>query len=352
MLLRNADAKPVVIARRPKKKMLLLCLFLIIGLIFLVGGAQVMIRGATALAKVFHAPPVVIGLTIVAFGTSAPELVVNCTAAISRQTELAFGNVVGSCTLNLGWVLAITALVKPIKVERSIISREIPMMLLATAAFFVLAADRILNGAPENMLTRGNGVVLLLLFGVFLYYTIASILLAPKKVQEVDPFLEEIKDALERRKALSKSASLAMTIGGLAALVMGGRLTVYAAVKMATAMGVPEFLIGLTIISFGTTLPELVTGILAARRGEGDIAIGNVVGSNIFNLLFIGGTVSIIHPISVPRGGIADLLVLTTLSALALPIAIRGPRIVTRSEGFFLLLLYLSYLAWRVVTNT
>lgn len=151
---------------------------------------------------------------------------------------------------------------------------------------------------------------------------------------------------------LSKTASLALTVGGLAGLVAGGRLTVYAAVKIATAIGVPEFLIGLTIISFGTTLPELVTGILAAGRGEGDLAMGNVVGSNIFNLLFIGGTVPIIHPISVPRGGILDLLVLATLSALALPIAIRGPRIVTRSEGAFLLILYLSYVAWRVATNT
>src|SRR5262245_26560168 len=332
--------------------MLLLSLYLLGGLVLLVGGAQVMIRGATALATAFRVPPVVIGLTVVAFGTNAPELVVNCTAAFSHQTELAFGNVVGSCTINLGWVLAITALVKPIKVEPSIISREIPMMLLATAGFFVLAADQFFDHAHENVLSRGNGVVLLLLFGVFLYYTISGILLAQKKVQQVDPFLEEITDSLERRKVLSKTVSLAMTIGGLVTLVAGGRLTVYAAVKIATSIGVPEFLIGLTIISFGTTLPELVTGILAARRGEGDIAMGNVVGSNIFNLLFIGGTVSIIYPVSVPRGGILDLLVLATLSALALPIAIRGPRIVTRSEGGFLLILYLAYLAWRVATNT
>lgn len=332
--------------------MLTSILLLIVGLFLLVGGAQVMIRGATALAKAFNVPPVVIGLTIVAFGTSAPELVVNCTAAFSHETELAFGNMVGSCTINLGWVLAITALVKPIKVERSIISREIPMMLLGTAGFSVLAADRFFDRALENVLTRGNGIVLLLLFGVFLYYTISGIVFAPKKVQEADPFLEEITDSLERRKMFSTAASLAMTISGLTALVAGGRLTVYAAVKIATAIGVPEFLIGLTIISFGTTLPELVTGILATRRGEGDIAIGNVVGSNIFNLLFIGGAVSIIHPVSVPRGGIADLLMLTTLSALALPIAIRGPRIVTRSEGAFLLVLYLSYLVWRVATST
>jgi cation:H+ antiporter len=331
--------------------MLFFSFILVAGLLLLIGGAYVMIRGATALATAFRVPSVVIGLTIVAFGTSAPEFVVNCTAASSGQPELAFGNVIGSCTINLGWVLAIAALVRPIKVERSIISREIPMMLLATAAFSVLAADRFFDRATEDFVTRGNGVILLLLFGVFLYYTISTILLAPKKVRETDPFIEEIADNLERRKPLSKSLSVVMTIGGLVALVCGGRLTVYAAVKIATAIGIPEFIIGLTIISFGTTLPELITGILATRRGEGDIAIGNVVGSNIFNLLFIGGTVSVIRPIPVPVGGITDLVFLTALSALVLPICIRGQRTVTRFEGAFLLCLYLTYLTWRISAN-
>lgn len=326
-------------------------LLLVAGLLLLVGGANVMIRGATALARAVRVPPIVIGLTIVAFGTSAPELVVNCTAAYSGQPQLAFGNVVGSCAINLGWVLAITALVRPIKVERSIISREIPMMLLATGAFAVLAADRFFDGSPENLLTPGNGVILLLLFGVFLYYTISSLLLAPKKVHESDPFVEEMAENLDRRKPLSKAVSLALTLIGLVALVGGGRVTVYAAVKIATAIGLPEVIIGLTIISFGTTLPELITGILATRRGEGDIALGNVVGSNIFNLLFIGGTVSIIHSIPVPAGGIIDLMVLGVLSAFVLPICIRGQRTVTRSEGAFLLGLYCSYLVWRIVTN-
>jgi cation:H+ antiporter len=326
-------------------------LLILLGLVLLVGGAQVMIRGATALATAFNVPTVVIGLTVVAFGTSAPELVINSTAAFSGQPQLAFGNVVGSCAINLGWVLAITALTRPIKVERSIISREIPMMLLATFSFCVLAADRFFDNATQDELTRGNGFILLLLFGVFLYYTIAGILLAPKKIQETDPFVEEVADNLERQRPLSKSVSFFMTIGGLAALVAGGRVTVYAAVKIATALGIPEFIIGLTIISFGTTLPELVTGILATRRGEGDLAIGNVVGSNIFNLLFIGGIVSIIHPIPVPAGGVMDLLMLAFLSSITLPIAIRGPRTVTRAEGAFLLILYLSYLTWRCVQS-
>jgi cation:H+ antiporter len=325
---------------------------LVLGLVFLVGGANTMIRGATALATVCGISPLVIGLTIVAFGTSAPELVVNSTAAFSGQSELAFGNVVGSCTINLGWVLAITALVRPIKVERSIISREIPMMILATLAFFTLASDRLFDKAPQDVLTRGNGVVLLLLFGIFIYYTVAGILRQPKKAPAPDAFLEEVAESVERKKSLSLGLSIILTIVGLAALIGGGRLTVYSAVKIALALGIPEFVIGFTIISFGTTLPELVTGILATRRGEGDLAIGNVVGSNIFNLLFIGGVVSVINPVPVPRGGMTDLVMLIALSIISLPIAIRGQRTVTRVEGAFLLSLYLSYVTWRILTAT
>lgn len=331
--------------------MFIASLFLLLGLVLLVGGANVMIRGATSLANAFRVPPVVIGLTIVAFGTSAPELVVNSTAALAGQSSLAFGSIIGSCTINLGWVLAITALVKPIKVERSIISREIPMMLLATFAFFALSCDRILDHANEDTISRGNGIVLLLLFGVFIYYTVSSIFLSPAKPIE-DPFLEEIAGDVERKKSLSKSTSFALTVGGLIALIVGGRITVSAAVDIAHAVGIPEVIIGLTIISFGTTLPELVTGILATRRGEGDIAIGNVVGSNIFNLLFIGGTVSIINPITIPQNGLTDLIALTVLSALVLPICIRGNRHVTRSEGAFLLVLYLVYLGWRLTKGS
>ena len=330
--------------------MVIFALLLIAGLTLLVGGANVMIRGAAALATACGVSPLVIGLTIVAFGTGAPELVVNTTAALSGQTQLAFGNLVGSCAINLGWVLAITALVRPIKVEPSIISREIPMMILATFSFAALAADRLLDHAPENALTRSNGIVLLLLFGVFLYYTISGVLLRPKKVLKSDPFLEEIADNVERKKEMSTPRSLLFIVGGLIALIAGGRLTVFAAVKIAIALGIPEFVIGFTIISFGTTLPELVTGILATRRGEGDIAIGNVVGSNIFNLLFIGGIVSVISPMPVPPGGMIDLLMLAILSILALPIAIMGQRTITRPEGAFLLVLYFGYLCWRLTT--
>jgi len=157
-----------------------------------------------------------------------------------------------------------------------------------------------------------------------------------------------VADSVKRKKRLSFTVSSLMTVGGLIALICGGRMTVIAAVNIARAVGISEAVIGLTIISFGTTLPELVTGIVAARRGEGDIAIGNVVGSNIFNLLFIGGVVSVINPILVPLGGMADLLALLGLSILLWPIAIRGNRTVTRAEGAFLLILYICYLAYRI----
>jgi cation:H+ antiporter len=332
--------------------MLIHVLVLLVGLTLLVGGANVMIRGATALAAAMGVPSVVIGLTIVAFGTSAPELVVNTTAAASGQTELAFGSIVGSSTINLGWVLAVTALVRPIKVEPSIISREIPMMLLATVAFTILAMYRVTEQALDNLVTRGNGLILLLLFGVFLYYTISNIIQKPKKVQQADPFIAEIVEDVERKEPLSKGFSLLMTVAGLVGVVTGGRVTVHGAVEIATALGISPFIIGLTIISFGTTLPELVTGILAARRGEGDIAIGNVVGSNIFNLLFVGGVVSCLSPIRVPEGGGGDLIALAALSLVTLPIAIRGHRTVTRAEGVFLLSMYFGYLIWRISTQT
>ena len=222
------------------------------------------------------------------------------------------------------------------------------MMLLATATFSTLALDQLFDHAPTNLLTRGNGVVLLLLFGVFLYYTISRIVLKKVKVQS-DPFLDVLQQKEERKRPLSTKVSLMLTFVGLVALVVGGRITVHAAVNIAVAFGVPEFIIGITIISFGTTLPELVTGMLATRRGEGDIAIGNVVGSNIFNLLFIGGTVSVIAPVRLPPRAEYDLLLLIALSILVLPISVRGNRTVTRSEGAFLFCVYLSYLLWRTV---
>ena len=324
-------------------------LLMVVGLVLLVGGADVLIRGVSALAAALGVPPLVIALTVVAFGTSTPELVVNSVAAHNGETGLVFGNLIGSCAINIGWVLALTALVRPLKVEASIITREIPMMLLAVAAVVVMTADQRLGDGASDLLSRGDGILLLLLFGVFGYYTLRSLLAMPRAQRLDDPFVEEV--AAETAALIKRRPTWAyvlMTIVGLVGVAGGGRLTVYGAVQVAHALGVSDAIIGLTIISFGTTLPELTTGLLAARRGEGDIAVGNVVGSNIFNLLFVGGVAATIRPIPVPAGGHLDLFVMAALSVALLPIAIRGNRRVTRAEGAVLLLAYLSYAAYRV----
>lgn len=320
---------------------------MVVGLVLLVGGADVLIRGVSALAEAVGVPPLVIGLTVVAFGTSTPELVLNAVAAAHGETDLAFGNLVGSCTINIGWVLALTALVRPLSVEPSIITREIPMMLLGTAAVVVLACDHAFDGAATGQLSRGDGLMLLLLFCVFLYYTVRGVLALTRQERREDPFVEEVAETMARKKRRPPWALAVMTGLGLAGVAGGGRLAVFGAVSVATAVGISEAVIGLTIVSFGTTLPELVTGVVAARRGQSDVAIGNVVGSNIFNLLFVGGVVSTIRPVPVPKGGVSDLLFMAALSALLLPVAIRGPRKVTRAEGGVLLAGYLGYMAWR-----
>lgn len=322
---------------------------LVLGLALLVGGADLLIRGAAAIASAFGLPSVVIGMTIVAFGTSTPEVVINATAALQGETGLAFGNVVGSCSINIGFVLALTALVRPLAVARSIVSREIPMLLLAAAAMAVMSADVALDRAPENLLNRGDGLMLLLLFGVFLYYTIVEV----GWNHGHDRFVAEATDratAYEAEPAPARphwGRDVALTLGGLLGVAVGGRLTVKGAVAIAGSLGVPEVVIGLTLVSFGTTLPELTTCLLAARRGQPDIALGNIVGSNILNILFIGGLVAIIRPVPLPAGGLVDLLVMVGLCVVLLPMALRGPRRITRGEGATLLALYLAYFIFR-----
>ena len=338
--------------------MLLQILILVAGLGLLIGGADLLVRGVSALARAAGVPPLIIGLTLVAFGTSLPEVVINCLSAWNGSTGLAFGNVIGSCAVNIGFVLAVTALIRPLHVEASVIVREIPMMLLAVAGMLVLSGDRLLNHVDHNALVRGDGAILLLLFCVFLYYVIKDALTRRDEPQlQHDALVEEVERNIQTGRGLAAAAgrdrplwlSGLMSVGGLVGVAGGGRLAVAAAVNIAEALRVPQNIIGLTLVSFGTTLPELATCVVAARRGQSDIAIGNVVGSNIFNLLFIGGVVSMIRPIPIPDGGHVDLLLMAGLSAALLPVTIRGPRMVTRAEGGLLLAAYVSFVVWRTL---
>jgi cation:H+ antiporter len=287
--------------------------------------------------------PLWIGLTVVAFGTSAPELAVNLLAALGDRGEIGFGNAVGSNLANLGLVVGCAALLRPIGIHGVVIAREIPMMLLATAAALALSCDAAL-GTPPDLLTRGDGAVLLLFFLVFLYYTIGDF-----AQQRARARMERLGVEAPPEPQLSAAPATALCVGGLCALALGGSWTVDAASGLALASGASQGLVGLSVVAIGTSLPELVTSTLAARRGQAEIALGNLVGSNIFNLLFVLGLSSALRPTPVPAGGTLDLLCAGVLGLLLLAVSLTPARRIARGEALLLLGVYLGYLGWRTL---
>ncbi len=327
-------------------------LLLVVGLAILIVGGGLLVRGATALAERLGVAPVIVGMTVVAFGTSTPELVVNLAAAFRGDSAIGFGNVVGSNIANIGLLLGIVAIAYPLAIHRSIVSREIPMMLLASVAAVVLGLNSLTEGGVDRF-TRGDGLMLLLLFCVFLYYTLSDAWqqrdsdvyfgppVGPVDVADGDPVGGPVGGA---KPILASSIRIAtLTIGGLLLLVGGGELTVRGALGFAQTVGVPDVIIGLTLVAVGTSLPELATSLVAARRGQTDMAIGNIVGSNIFNLLFIWGLTITIAPTDLPVGGRIDLLVMTVFAAALLPLALTQ-RTLSRWEGGVLALGYVGYI--------
>jgi len=320
--------------------MLISLVLLVAGMMLLLGGGDALVRGASGLALRLGVSPLVIGLTVVAFGTSAPELAVNIMAALQGRGEVSFGNIIGSNLANIGLILGLTALWRPLAIHATVLKRELPMMNLATVVVLVMALDGPLRQGVGEF-DRSEGIILLLLFCVFLFYTARD---AFRQNQGETLFQEfgELQSAASRSWWLD----VLLTLGGLAALTGGGQVTVGAAVSIATALAVPEVIIGLTILAIGTSLPELATSLMAAYRGQMDLAVGNVVGSNIFNLLLVMGVTAGVASVPVPVGGITDLVVLVLISLLLLPSAATG-RVITRGEGAFYLGVYIAYTVWR-----
>ena len=315
---------------------------LVIGIGLLIAGGDLLVRGASAMAGILGISPLIIGLTIVAFGTSSPELAVNVVAALKGSTDLSFGNIIGSNIANIGLILGIAALIKPIKVRSAVIVREIPMMLLATGAALVMGFDYVLRSEPD-MFDRSDALLLLLFFCVFMFYNIADVL----RNRRSDPYLDESSETARVKETRGLWIPLVMTISGLVLLALAGRLTVNSAAGVARALHVSEAFIGLFIVAVGTSLPELATTIIAAARSQSDLAIGNVVGSNIFNLLFIMGITAWVRPIPLPSQGFLDLLFAGALSLLLLPIAASSRLTITRAEGITLLVLYAAFIIGR-----
>lgn len=312
-------------------------LLLLAGFVALIFGADKLVDGASALAKRYNVPNIVIGLTIVAFGTSAPELVVNLFASFNNNSDLALGNIVGSNIFNVMGILGISALIYPLSVKTNTVWMEIPLSLLSAIVMIILVNDIFIDGISPSAITRIDGLILLAFFIIFMVYNITMMVKGGE---------EEEVETLN----LTKGKSLIFILGGFIFLVVGGRLIVNSAVSIAETLGVSARIIGLTIVSIGTSLPELATSVIAARKKNPDIAIGNVVGSNIFNAFFILGTTAVVHPVALQPGSNIDLSLNIVASLLLFLFIFTGRRhFLDRWEGGLFLAGYVAYVLWLVM---
>ena len=295
------------------------------GFLILTIGAEALVRGASQIALRLGLTPLIIGLTIVAFGTSAPELAVSVKSAIAGNSGIALGNVIGSNIANIGLILGITALIRPIKIESQMVRRDIPIMIGASLLFWSLLLD--------GGLSFWDGTIL---FALLVAYLAFSYFTAEK---QTDDDVEDTKQ--------SPMLSVLFIVIGISMLVGGGILFVDGAVAMAQSFGISEVIIGLTIVAIGTSMPELVTSIVAALKGQSDIAIGNVVGSNLFNILGILGVTALIHPIVGSEISNLDWIAMIAFAVILLPFAYTGLRI-GRREAALLVLGYLGYIGYLV----
>jgi len=303
------------------------------GISLLVAGGEILVRHASILAHRAGISTLVVGLTVVAFGTSAPELAVNTMAALKGNGGISFGNIVGSNIANIGLILGIAASARALSISRHVIDVEMPRMIVISVVFSIMAFGGSLN--------RLDGLALLALFAYYIFLMYGE---SVKGMREQKETSRASKHKVANH-VLARSAVL--VVAGLAALWAGGELTVYAAIALAHSIGVPESVIALSIIAIGTSLPELVVSTIATIKGETSLAIGNIVGSNIFNLLLVGGVSSSIAPFEVPTDGGIDLAVMLVLSVTLIIMSKTHQRRILRTEGLALLVFYALFIAFR-----
>lgn len=319
-------------------------LLLTIGVALLLAGGTFLVRGASGIARAFDVPTMIIGLTVVAFGTSTPELVVNVTGALRGETDLAFGNAVGSNLANFGLVLGSAALLSPIYLQGEVVRREVPFLLLVTAILMVMAADDSLSGL-EPVLDRGDAIILFLMFTIFVYMMVRDVMR-----ESGDPVLREAEHFPASSSRSNIVVNIVLAIVGMAMLVYGGKLTIDQGAIIATLMNMPEVVVGIFVVAVGTSLPELVTSAIAAYKDETDLALGNIVGSNIFNSLVVLPAAGLIRPLPVPAGGDLDLAVGFGFVLVVIPLFVFSQARLGRSAGAALVIAYFAYMAFRVTT--
>ncbi|MEX1330671.1 MAG: calcium/sodium antiporter [Desulfobacterales bacterium] len=317
--------------------MLTYFLFLL-GFVLLIKGADFLVDGASAIARRFNISDLVIGLTVVAFGTSTPELFVNIVASARGNTDIAIGNVLGSNISNVFLILGISAIIYPLSVSKGTVWKEIPFSLLAVITLGLMANDQVIDGDGSSLLTRIDGLVLLAFFTIFLYYSFSI----AKAIEGLDEHVPA--------KATSFVKSILLVIAGLIGLTLGGKWIVDGAVTLAKSFGMSESLVGLTIVAVGTSLPELATSAMAAYKKNVDIAVGNVVGSNIFNIFFVLGISATVRPLPFQTKSNLDIAVVTVSSLLLFLFMFTGKkRSLDRWEGIVSLFLYGGYIALLII---
>lgn len=311
-------------------------LFLVLGFVFLVKGADIFVEGSSSIAKRLHVPSIIIGLTIVAMGTSLPETAVSVTASLANNNALAVSNAVGSNIFNLMVVIGFCAVLTPVAVQKDVLKRDFPFSMLCAVLLFVLGC------IGPMILGHFDGIILLALFAVYVVFLIRSALKASKSGNTSD---DESIAAAEEMKMISVSKSIFFIVAGAVGIALGGDVVVNSASNIATKFGMSQTLVGLTIVSIGTSLPELVTSIVAARKNEVDMALGNAIGSNIFNILMVLGIASAISPIAFLTENLVDIAILMVFSVLVWIFA-WTKKTLTKPEGAVMLLLYAAYVVY------
>ena len=318
-------------------------LLLAVGVAFLVKGADFFVEGRSSIAKKLKVPPIIIGLTIVAMGTSLPETAVSVTASLVQNNELAVSNVVGSNIFNLMFVIGVCSILTPIMVQKATVVRDIPLS-LGCALFLLVLGVSGLGDKAGMTLGHADGVIFLIVFAGYIFTMVRSAMKARAAGQKVE--IEGVEEC-DNMKELSYGKSILFLIVGAAAIAFGGDLTVDTASRIAIELGMSQTLVGLTIVSIGTSLPELVTSVVAARKNEVDMAVGNAVGSNIFNILMVLGISSAISPVALIRENIIDIVLLMVFSVMVWIFAGTRKKI-ERKEGIIMVVVYLVYCAYII----
>lgn len=311
---------------------------LLVGFVLLIKGADVFVDGSSDTARKFKVPKMLIGLTIVSFGTSAPELAVSIQSILAGKGDILLGNVIGSNILNILLILGVSAMVGALHVKTATVRKEIPVLVLMTLGFAAVLSDK-LFGLSENLFTRQDGVILLLFFGIFIYYLFGMLNRKSNKVEE------------DEGEPVNLAKSIAMIVFGLLAVVLGSDLVVRGASDIAANFGVSQRLISLTIVALGTSLPELVTSVIATKKGEYDIAIGNIVGSNIFNIGIVAGLpVAILGGVAGGAFSIVDVVALV-ISPIVLFIFAKNDQKISFKEGLAFLVLFVIYYGYVIASS-